>query len=366
MQHTQFYNIALSFLPGIGPVLAKNLVSYCGSAEAVFKQKKSQLIKVPSVGEKMAESIVQQNVFSLAEKECMFIDKYNIQAIAYTDALYPKRLLHCNDSPILLYVKGNANLNYKKTISIVGTRKATKYGRDFVEQLIEELADTDIQIISGMALGIDAQAHKAALKFNKNTIGVLGHALNTMYPPEHKSLAVEMIEKGGALLSEYPSDNKMHPSNFPMRNRIVAGMSDAVIVVESGIKGGAVITANIANSYNRDVFALPGRYKDKYSSGCNFLLKTFKANLIENASDLLQQMGWIENNKPKKIQRELALDLNETEQNIVNALKDVDYLETDLLSVKTNLSGSKLAAHLLELELRGIIQSLPGNRYCLN
>lgn len=365
--HPNSYYIAMSFLHKIGPIHAKNLISYCGSVENVFKQKKAHLLKVPGIGGKLADLISSGAVFKQAEIELEFVEKYKINVIPYTDSEYPKRLLHCADSPIVLYAKGNTDLNPKRTLAIVGTRKCTKYGRDFVAQLIEELNNIDIQIISGLALGIDAEAHKNAVDFNKNTVGVLGHALNMMYPPEHKNLAIKMIENGGALLSEYPSQNKMHPSNFPQRNRIIAGMSDAVIVVESAVKGGSVITANIANSYNRDVFALPGRYKDKASKGCNFLLKTFKAQIIESADDLLKQMSWDEGEKkPRKIQRELALDLNEQENKIINALKDSDGLETDLLAVKTNLSGSKLATHLLELELKGIIYSLPGNRFVLS
>lgn len=365
--HPYFYYIAMSFLHKIGPIHAKNLISYCGNVENVFQQKKAHLLKIPGIGDKLAELISTGAVFKLAETEIEFVEKYKINVIPYTDKKYPKRLSHCADSPILIYTKGNTDLNPKKSLAIVGTRKCTKYGKDFVTQLIEELSDYDIQIISGMALGIDAAAHKNAVEFKKTTIGVLGHALNTIYPPEHKNLAIKMIENGGALLSEYPSQNKMHPSNFPQRNRIIAGMSDAVIVVESAIKGGAVITANIANTYNRDVFALPGRYKDNVSKGCNFLLKTFKAQVIESADDLLNQMSWEETAvQPKKIQKELAFDLSPLETRIIEALKDTDGLETDLLSVKTNLSGSKLATHLLDLELKGIIYSLPGNRYVLS
>ncbi len=365
--HPYFYYIAMSFLHKIGPINAKNLISYCGNVEQVFKQKKGHLLKVPGIGNKLADFISTGEVFKQTETEIAFIEKYKINVIPYTDKKYPKRLTQCADSPIVLYTKGEVDLNPKKVISIVGTRKCTKYGRDFVNQLVEQLGDIDLQIISGMALGIDAEAHKASIAFNKKTVGVLGHALNNMYPPEHKNLAKNMIENGGALLTEYHSQNKMHPSNFPQRNRIIAGMSDAVIVVESAQKGGAVITANIANSYNRDVFALPGRYKDKASTGCNFLLKTFKAQVIEGAEDLIKQMAWDNQGaKPRKIQRELAFDLNEQESKIIEVLKNSDGLETDLLSVKTNLSGSQLASHLLELELKGIIYSLPGNRYVLS
>lgn len=364
LENLIFY-IAITTLEGIGAIQAKNLISYCGSVEAVFKHKKSHLLKIPGIGPKTADNILNGNCFKQAEEEIKFIKKNNIEAIPYTSNLYPKRLTNCVDNPILLYKKGNANLNYQKTISIVGTRKATNYGKDFIAQLCEDLRNEQVQIISGLALGIDGQAHKSALENKLNTIAVLGHSLNTIYPPIHTSLAKEISDNNGALLSEYPSFEPMHPSNFPMRNRIVAGMSDAVIVVESALKGGAIITANIANSYNRDVFALPGRSKDTYSKGCNSLIKTNKAHLIENANDLLDIMGWQLNKKPIQIKPQLALDLTEDEQKVVNTLRDTEGMEVDLLMVKTNINGSLLAAILLELELKGIIYSLPGNRYIL-
>lgn len=366
MNDTRNY-IALNLLEGIGSVQAKNLIAYCGSVEQVFKESKSALLKIPGIGPKTANNIVTGDVFRKADEEVSFIEKYKIDAIPYTSAYYPKRLSHCADSPVLLYKKGEADLNYSKTISIVGTRKATKYGKDFIIALCEQLSTYNLQIVSGLALGIDGQAHKSALDNNLNTLAVLANSLNTVYPGEHKKLAGDIVQNGGALLTEYPTITPLHPSNFPMRNRIVAGMCDATIIVESAIKGGAIITANIANSYNRDVFALPGRYKDKNSVGCNFLIKTFKAQVIESAQDLINALGWENHkNKPKKIQRQLALDLSEDEQAVVNLLKEVDGLETDLIMVKTNINGSKLAGVLLELELKGIIYSLPGNRFVLS
>ena len=218
-----------------------------------------------------------------------------------------------------------------------------------------------------MALGIDAQAHQSALNSKLETIGVLGHHLQMMYPSKHKFLAKDILANNGALISEYASINAILPSNFPMRNRIVAGMSDATIVIESASKGGAIITAQLANSYNRDVFALPGRYKDKYSAGCNALIKSLKANVIENAQDLIRHMGW-ENTqvKPKRIQKELALDLSPDEQKIVEVLNLEDIMETDKIMLQSQLSGGKVAATLLELELKGIVNALPGNRYELS
>jgi DNA processing protein len=362
-----FYYIALSMINGIGTVTAKTLISYCGGVADVFAKSKPQLEKIAGIGPKTAESIANHNVFEKAEKEMEFIEKYGINIIPYTHQNYPKRLHHCTDAPLLLYQKGETDLNKKKVISIVGTRKATHYGKSFVQQLLEELKGTEILIVSGMALGIDGQAHKSAVDNQLNTVGVLGHSLNMIYPPTHKNLAKEMLENNSSLLTEYNTHDTMVPANFPKRNRIIAGMADAVIVVESDIKGGSVITANIANTYNRDVFALPGKVKDKYSSGCNFLIKTYKAHLIESATDLLYQMGWEQEKKsPVKKQKELMLELSKDEKTIVTLLQESESMDTDMILLKSSMTGSKLAATLLELELKGIIHSLPGNSYTLS
>ncbi len=368
---TETYNIiALSFIPKVGPVMAKNLISYCGSAEAVFKQKKSHLIKIPGIGNQLAENIINQKVFSKVETELKFIEKYKIKAINFLDKEYPKRLSNCLDAPLILFQKGNTNLNQQKVISIVGTRKATHYGKKFVADLLLELAGKKILVVSGMALGIDGQAHKSAVDNFIDTVAVMGHGLNHFYPEQNKKTAIEMLKQNSSLLSEYNSQESFVPANFPKRNRIIAGMSDATIVIESEIKGGSIITANIANTYNRDVFAVPGRTKDKYSKGCNFLLKTYKANIIENAKDLLKHMIWDDDNKSNKIskikQMELLLNLSPTEEKIVNILKENDEISSDEMMFQTKLSGSKVATTLLELELRGVVIGLPGNLYALN
>jgi DNA processing protein len=366
MNHPYYHLIALSLIPKLGVLNIKNLIAYCGSAEAVFTQSKHQLLKIPGVGPLAAASILKSNVFKQVEEELRFIEQHQLRVLSYLDAAYPKRLSHCADSPILIFIKGNTDLNPKKSIAIVGTRRATKFGKDWVEKFIEECKHYNIQIISGLALGIDAQAHKSALTSGLNTVGILAHPLNILYPPSHASLAKQMLENGSALLTEYSSQSPFLPSNFPMRNRIVAGMCDATLVVESALKGGAVITANIANSYNRDVFAVPGRPRDTYAKGCNFLIKTHKAQLMESAADLIHHLSWDVDQKPKrKIQRELALDLSEDETKLINILKDSEGLASDDLMLKCQFSGSKLAGILLELELRGIIHSLPGSRFTL-
>lgn len=365
--HAYFYYIALSMIPGMGSVNTKQLISYCGDAESVFKQKKSHLLKIPGIGSKTAENLLQSKVFNLAEKEISFCEKHQIKIIPFIAKDFPARLLHCFDCPVLLYQKGELDLNPPKTLAVVGTRNATRIGRDFVESFMEDLSSVKVQITSGMALGIDAVAHASSLKYGLDTVGVLGHPLNTMYPASNQRLARDMIDKGNALLTEYPSNAEIVPANFPMRNRIVAGLSDATLVVESAEKGGAIITAYLANSYNRDVFAVPGRFKDRYAKGCNKLIKELKANLVENAQDVIRHMSWEEQlNKPKKIQRNLALDLTADEAKIIEVLREQDAMESDHIIQLTALSPGKMATILLELELRGIVYSLPGNRFSLN
>lgn len=366
--HKNFHLIALSFIPKVGTITARNLISYCGSAEAVFSQNKTQLLKIPGIGKGIAENILKQKVFEYAEKEIEFITKYNINAISYLDKAYPNRLSNCADAPIILFQKGNTNLNQQKIISIVGTRKATHYGKSFVADFLEQIADKNILVVSGMALGIDGQAHKSSVENNIETVGVMGHGLNHFYPEQNKNTAKEMLKQNSSLLSEYNSQESFVPANFPKRNRIIAGMADATIVVESEIKGGSIITANIANTYNRDVFAVPGRIKDRYSIGCNFLLKTYKANIIESAQDLLKHMIWDDESSLKKSkikQMEMLIGLEPAEQKIVDVLSEHTQLTTDQIMIESKYTAGKVATTLLELELRGIVVGLPGNNYAL-
>lgn len=362
-----FYYLALSLIPGLGSIQSKKLIAYCGGVEAVFKEKKRALLKIPGVGKHISTQLLNQQVFTMAEKEMQFCEKELIRLLSYSDKNYPQRLKQCIDSPLILFVKGELDLNPRKSLAIVGTRNSTNNGKQFVYQLMEELAPLQLQIVSGMALGIDAHAHKAALSKGLPTAGVVAHALNTLYPASHRSLCKQMIDSGSGLISEYPSSAKLLPGNFPMRNRIVAGMSDATLVVESGEKGGALITADLANSYNRDVFAVPGRYRDTFSKGCNGLIKTHKAQLIESASDLIHHMAWeIEKKKGSSIQRALAFDLNPEEQVLVDLLKGQDGVASDALQLKSGFSAGKLASTLLQLELKGVIHVLPGDQYSLN
>ena len=265
-EQTLLYNIALTLVPNVGSVLAQNLIAYCGSAEEVFKASKLKLLKVPLVGEERADAIMNADVIKQAEAEMKFISDFKIQPLIYTDPEYPQRLRQCADMPILLYYRGNVDLNTDRIVSIVGTRNITEYGKEITRKIVEELSIQNILVVSGLAYGVDITAHNAALDQNMKTVGVLAHGLNTIYPAQHKASAKKMTEQGG-LLTEYTSRHDMSPGNFPARNRIVAGMCDAVIVVESAVKGGALITANVANSYNKDVFAIPGKITDKYSVG---------------------------------------------------------------------------------------------------
>lgn len=363
MYNDLLYQLALTRVPQVGDVHAKNLLQVYGSAEAVFKAPKHQLEKLEGIGTIRAKNIKQFTHIKDAETEIAFIEKYRILPLSILDDNYPKRLLHCYDSPSLLFYKGNANLNTSKIISIVGTRSNSDYGKNFCETLLESLKNSGIMVISGLAFGIDTLSHKNALKNNLPTVAVLAHGLDRIYPNENKSLAKEMTEQGG-LLTEFCSNTKPDKQNFPKRNRIVAGICDALIVIESGKKGGSLITAELANSYNKDVFALPGRSTDNKSEGCNFLIKSNKAMLVTEAEDMLKMMNW---GQPKAItkkqQKELFIELQPNEKIIVEILRQNQKLFIDELYLKSGLSSSNVAQALLMLEMEGIIKSLPGKMY---
>lgn len=339
-------------------------MSYFGEAEAVFKAPASKILKVPGIGEKTIATLNFNQALEKAENELHFIEKNGVDVIFYTDARYPKRLKNCTDAPVLLYSKGNADFNKQRVVSIVGTRNATEYGKDLCRQLIEDLKQYDVLVLSGLALGIDVAVHKECLKNNVPTVGVVGHGLDRLYPAANRATADKMLENGG-LLSEYPSETKPDRENFPQRNRIVAGMADATVVIEAGIKGGALITAEIANSYNRDVFAFPGRVDDTYSEGCNFLIRHNKAGLLTCAADLAYSMGWeiSEQNKPVE-QFALPFDLSADELVIFNVIQQHKTpVAIDDLSLKIEMPTSQIAMSLLNMEMQGYIRSLPGKMY---
>lgn len=359
------HQIALTFIPGVGSVNSRLLLKHFGTAEDVFKAKKSQLTAIQGIGEKTAQSILQHQFFERAEQEIEFVEKYKIKTFFYSDEDYPKRLRNCYDAPVLLYYKGNADLNSERIVSIVGTRNATSYGKDLTESLVEELKKHNVLVISGLAYGIDAMAHKACLKQDIPTVGVVGHGLDRIYPAQHRSLAEKMLGSGG-ILTEFPSGTKPDRENFPKRNRIVAGMADATVIVEASLTGGALITAELANSYNRDVFSFPGRVKDEFSAGCNFLIKTNRASLITSVKDLEYLLGWVreESKEPQK-QLSLRLDLSSDEKKVAEVLFNKPNTGIDDLSIATQLPQSKLAITILGLEMQGIIISLPGKTYRL-
>lgn len=366
MSHSLKYKIALTLIPQIGDILAKKLLSYCGSAEQVFKEKRSALEKIPGIGSAYAGAVLNHSIFKRAEEEMRFISDHHIEPVFYLDPSYPKRLTYCDDSPVMLYFKGNANLNAEKVISVVGTREATEYGKELCETFIRDLAAHTVLVVSGLAYGIDTYAHRAAIENKLSTVCVLAHGLDKIYPAANKNMANRMLECGG-WLSDFTSGSLPDKENFPRRNRIVAGISDATIVVESKNKGGSLITAEIANSYNRDVFAFPGKVNDINSAGCNKLIKQHKASLIQSAADIIYLLGWEQTiTKRAPVQKQLFLELKPEEELIVNLLKEKNQLPIDELCLLLKLPMSTVSAVLLTLEFSGIIKSLPGKMYRLN
>ena len=366
MNSELLHQLALTLIPNIGDVQAKILINQFGDASSIFNAKKPVLEKIEGIGEVRARSIKEFTDFHSAEEELKFIEKFKIKTFFLTDDEYPKRLLNCYDSPTLLFYKGDADLNTAKVLSIVGTRSNTDYGKQFTEKLVKDLSEQNILIISGLAFGIDAIAHKSALKNGLPTIGVVGHGLDKVYPYENTSLAKDMVKDGGGILTEFFSGTKPDKHNFPLRNRIVAGLSDATVVVETNIKGGSMITAKLADAYNRDVFAVPGRTNDKASSGCNHLIKYNKAILLTDADELLDILGWKEKKKEKvKQQKELFIELSAEEKQILQLLQEKEMVHIDEINLRSGLSSSGVAAAMLNLELQNVIVSLPGKMYKL-
>lgn len=360
------YQIALTLLPGVGTINARKLLGHTGSAEALFKEKRSSLSKIPRISDSVIDAITNNTVyFERAALEINFIEKHKIKTWFFTDENYPYRLKQCTDCPILFYSLGNADLDSKYILSIVGTREATDYGKEMCRTLISGLKELGVLIVSGLAYGIDTSAHRNALDASLPTVGVLAHGLDRIYPSANSELAHRMISNGG-LVTEFMSGNEPDRENFPMRNRIIAGLSDATIVIEAGSKGGALITADIANSYNRDVFAVPGRISDNYSVGCNNLIKTNRAALVQKPEDILYIMGWEKTPTSKPpIQQKLFIQLEPDQETIVGILQECGDCSIDKLCIESNLSATKVAAGLLNLEFEGIIKSLPGKMYKL-
>jgi DNA processing protein len=358
------YQIGISLIPKIGPVLARRLIEYCGNAEEVFREKQAGLLRIPGFGQKLSGQLRKKEVLEQADREIEYILKNNIRPVFYLDENYPHRLKQCEDAPVIFYLKGDTNFDSLKVLSIVGTRHASEYGKELCDRLIEGLAEhhTDLLIVSGLAYGIDVCAHKAALKHGLDTVAVLGHGLSTTYPSAHRGIANQICTQG-ALLTEFISTEIPDAPNFIRRNRIIAGLADATVVVESGEKGGALITADIAVSYNRDVFAFPGRVSDKYSAGCNRLIKANKAALIEDYKDLEYLMGWQIKERPAATQKKMFVDLTEGERLIMDLLEKEDENTIDQIALKCHLPLSKISWLLINLEFKGLVKCLPGKVY---
>lgn len=358
-----YHQIALTKIKGVGPKTARTLLAHCGSVQEILESKASALTKIPGISNRTANEIAEKNYQEATEKEIAFVEKHQIKVLWIANPDYPQKLKNCDDAPLVLYYKGNADLNKERIISIVGTRNATSYGRKLCDMFIEQIKPLDTTIVSGLAYGIDIMAHKNALQHHIPTVGVLGHGLDRIYPATHREVASNMLQQGG-LLTEFPSDSKLDRQNFPMRNRIIAGLSDVTIVIEAATKGGALITAEIANSYNRDVCAFPGAIDQAYSAGCNYLIKTNRAHLIRDAKDLCYLMNW--ENQDKQTGMQLPLlppDLNNDQLHLYLFLQHREQAGIDEITRYCNWPQSKLAMILLEMEMNGHITSLPGKIY---
>ncbi|MFC2098628.1 DNA-processing protein DprA [Bacteroidota bacterium] len=362
----KLYRIALGMIYGIGSIGARRILAHAGSAEAAFQLSRSELLRIPGVGTVMADRLLDKSTFELAGKELEYIRKNKINCLFIDEKdRYPERLGYCEDAPLVLYARGDLEVDGKKTLSVVGTRRPSTYGLDMCRKLIKDLAERypDLVIVSGLAYGIDHCAHKTALDCGLKTVAVLGHGLKHLYPALHRSMA-RKIEASGALVTDFPSWEKPERNNFIKRNRIIAGISQATIVVESGSKGGALITADIANSYNRDVFAFPGRTSDPSAAGCNGLIKSHRAALIEDKKDVEYHLGWepLEQNRNTN-QKTLFRELKPEEELVMQVLDSEGIASFDLICFRSGLPLSRISAVLLDLELTGIIQAMPGNCY---
>jgi DNA processing protein len=357
-----FHLMALLRVEGVGDIMAKKLLTHFGGAEAVLKAKTAQLAAIDGVGAVLLKNLKDKSVFEKATQELQFIQHNNIDVLYFQDEKYPDRLKHCIDGPVLLFSSGNINLKNRKIISIVGTRQITSYGMEFCRKLIEDLAPLDPIIVSGFAYGVDIVAHQLAMDHNLQTIGVVAHGLNQIYPKPHKKYVAKMEQNGG-FMTEFWSSSNPDKENFVRRNRIVAGMTEATIVIESADRGGSLITANMANDYNRDVFAVPGRVTDKYSLGCNNLIKTQKANVLTSAADLIYILNWDIKNESKPVQKQLFVTLDADEQKVYDYLLKTGKELMDIIALHCDFPIYRISGLLLNMELKGVIRPLPGKLF---
>ncbi|MBC7642689.1 MAG: DNA-protecting protein DprA [Flavobacterium sp.] len=354
--------LALSKIEGVGDVVAKKLIQNCGSAEAIFNSKSHKLTNIDGIGTYLLKNLKNKTAFEKAEKELKFIKNNHINVTYFQDENYPDKLKHCIDGPVLMFTSGEININKKKIISIVGTRQITSYGTEFTKKLIEDLAPLDPIIVSGFAYGVDIVAHQAAMDHNLQTVGVVAHGLNQIYPKVHKKY-VSKMEKNGGFITEFWSDSEPLRENFVRRNRIVAGIAEATIVIESADRGGSLITATMANDYNRDVFAVPGRSTDKLSQGCNNLIKTQKAQLLTNAADLIYQLNWDIQKDLKPVQKQLFVTLEPEEQKVYDFLNINGKQLLDFIALECDMPVHKLNVLLFNLEFKGVVRPLPGKLF---
>ncbi len=357
-----FYLLALQKVEGVGDIVAKKLISHCENAETIFKTKSSQLSSIDGIGTVLLSKLKNKSIFEKAEEELKFIKNNEINVVFFQDDNYPERLKHCIDGPLLLFTSGNIDFKTRKIISIVGTRQITSYGTEFCKKLISDLAPLNPIIVSGFAYGVDIVAHQAAMEHDLQTIGVVAHGLDQIYPSIHKKYVAKM-EKNGGFMTEFWSGTNPEKENFVKRNRIVAGMSEATIVIESADKGGSLITANLANDYNRDVFAVPGRTSDKFSQGCNNLIKTQKANLLTSAADIVYILNWDLEEKSKPVQKQLFVTLENDEQKIYDYLLKSGKEILDIIALECDFPIYKISGMLLNMELKGVIRPLPGKLF---
>jgi DNA processing protein len=358
------YRIALTQAEHIGGVRARQLLQHFETAKEIFYANPKKLNAINGLGTGKTPLLRSSINEIKIKQELAFIRKHNINPIFITDDNYPKKLRHCPDAPVLLYYKGNVNFNQRKLVAIVGTRNNTDYGLRATEELVEGLRTLDAVIVSGLAFGIDVIAHRKAVQLGMSTVGVMAHGMDRIYPSQHRHITQSMINNGG-LLTEYPSGTAPDRFNFPMRNRIVAGMCDVTVVVETEKRGGAMITAKLAAGYNREVAAFPGRSTDKKSDGCNYLLRTQIAQLITGPEDLLEMMNWENDTRPKVWQPHLFPDLTDVETKIIATLDGPGSTHVDDICRKTGLPFAELSSNMLQLELNGLIRSIPGKHYCL-
>lgn len=357
--------IALSLVPLVGNKTAKQLISYCGGIEKVFETSAKDLAQIPGVGEKTANNIVNsESYLNAAEQHINYLIKHNISITNYLADDYPRRLRNYDDAPLLIYKKGKSNLDATRTVAIVGTRKPTTYGKQKTIELINDLRQYNVQIISGLAYGVDTAAHQECVAQGIDTVAVMGTGIDQVYPAVNRQLA-EKITENGAVITEFNVGTKADRENFPLRNRIIAALADVTIVIQSAEKGGSLITAEYANAYHKDVFALPGRTTDSMSAGCNRLIKIHKAHLLESAEDIAYIMRWEKDSDHAGKQQILFTDLTDEESTIVNLMKEKEDVSIDWLHHQTKLPLSSLASLLLSLEFKSIIVSLPGKNYAL-